>query len=51
MVDNDFTIMIDEYVVIDVNDGFVYFWSSSMAVCVMFLRVNRSLRSVKLLHI
>ena len=31
MVDNDFTIMIDEYVVIDVIDGFVYYWSESMA--------------------
>lgn len=51
MIDRDFTVLIDEYVVIDVNDGFVYFWSISMAACVMFLRVNKSLRSVKLLHI
>lgn len=51
MVDNDFTIMIDEYVVIDVIDGFVYYWSESMAAYLMFLRVNSSLHSVKLLHI
>jgi len=51
MVDNDFTIMIDEYVVIDVIDGFVYYWSDSMAACLMFLRANSSLHSVKLLHI
>lgn len=51
MVDNGFTIMIDEYVVIDKKDGFVYFWSTSIAACMMFLRVNRSLQSVKILHI
>lgn len=46
----DFTILLDEYIVIDKKDGFLYYWSVSMAACFLFLRVNKSLDAT-ILHI
>ena len=46
----DFTVMLDEYIVIDKKDGFLYYWSVSMAACFLFLRVNKSLDAT-ILHI
>ena len=48
--DEEFTIILDEYVVIDPEDGFCFFWSASKIACQIFLKVNKSLHA-SLLHV
>ena len=46
----DFTVILDEYVVLDPEDGFCFFWSKSEFEANLFYKVNRSLHS-SLLHV
>lgn len=46
----EFTITLDEYVVVDPVDGFCYFWSKSEFEAYLFFKVNKSLRA-SLLHV
>lgn len=48
---DDFTVMLDEYVILGTKDGICYYWSDSIVSCMLFLRVNKSLHDVKLLHV
>ena len=41
----DFTVILDEYVVVDPEDGFCFFWSKSEFEANLFYKVNRSLHS------
>lgn len=45
----DFTVILDEYVVID-DEGFCFFWSDSAIAAYTFILVNASLHA-KLLHV
>lgn len=45
METNDFTVMLDEYVVLDPVDGFCYFWSESRLEAYLFYKVNKSLHA------
>ena len=40
----DFTVILDEYVVVDPVDGFCFFWSKSQFEADLFFKVNKSLR-------
>ena len=46
----EFTITLDEYVVVDPVDGFCYFWSKSEFEANLFYKVNCSLRA-SLIHV
>ena len=46
----EFTITLDEYVVVDPVYGFCYFWSNSEFEATLFFKVNKSLRA-SLLHV
>lgn len=46
----EFTITLDEYVVVDPVDGFCYFWSKSEFEAHLFYKVNCSLRA-SLIHV
>lgn len=46
----EFTITLDEYVVVDPVDGFCYFWSKSEFEATLFFKVNKSFRA-SLLHV
>ena len=46
----EFTIMCDEWLVVDVNDGFLFFWSADHEEAERFQRVNCCL-DVMLLHV
>nr|DAO34957.1 MAG TPA: FIG, FBPase/IMPase/glpX-like domain [Inoviridae sp.] len=46
----DFTVILDEYVVVDPVDGFCFFWSKSQFEADLFFKVNKSLRA-SLLHV
>ena len=48
--DNNFTVKCDEYVVVDKDDGQIFFWSPSISECLMFCRVNSHL-NIKLLYV
>ena len=47
---DEFTVMLDEYVVVDPVEGFCYFWSKSKFEADLFFKVNKSLRA-SLLHV
>lgn len=47
---DNFTVMLDEYIVLDSDDGFCFFWSDSEFEANLFLKVNAALHA-KLLHI
>ena len=46
----EFTITLDEYVVVDLVDGFCFFWSKSEFEANLFYKVNCSLRA-SFLHV
>lgn len=48
--DKNFTVICDEYVVVDRKDGQIFFWSPYLRECLIFCRVNSQL-NVKLLHV
>ena len=48
--DNYFTVICDEYVVVDKDDGQIFFWSPSISECLTFCRVNSHL-NVTLLYV
>ena len=46
--DNNFTVICDEYIVVDKDDGQLFFWSSSLPECLTFCRVNSHLNVILL---
>ena len=48
--DSNFTVICDEYIVVDKDDGQLFFWSSSLPECLTFCRVNSHL-NVTLLYV
>ena len=46
--DNNFTVICYEYVVVDKNDGQLFYWSSSLSECLTFCQVNSHLNVILL---
>lgn len=52
MNEENYTVLLDEYIVIDRSTGYIYYHSDSLKSCSVFVLLNKALSGeVKILHI